>query len=165
MDPATSKTCQLCNQQVYPRDIRSDGTCKACARRQYYLSRKDLLAERYRNNREQRLQKQREYYLRKKESKQNGSVKPPSADRNRRKNGNGQQRSRQQELQDYQQHMRVSFDVYLFLLFLFRTVKLRLTWSSSPNHRLLPMQALMFWAHPLPLLRLPIPSQRVLMNP
>ncbi|KAI6216665.1 hypothetical protein M3Y99_01806300 [Aphelenchoides fujianensis] len=67
MDPATSKTCQSCEQEVYPRELRADGTCKSCYRKEYYKKRKDLLAARYRENREERLQKQKQYYLAKKE--------------------------------------------------------------------------------------------------
>ncbi|KAI6175984.1 hypothetical protein M3Y97_00749600 [Aphelenchoides bicaudatus] len=100
-DPLTAKQCSQCQQQVYPREIRSDGTCKACARRQYYLSRKDLLAERYKNNREARLLKQKEYYIRKKETKASNPAKSTSTRRRVSAASNGNQPA--QEAQSFQQ--------------------------------------------------------------
>ncbi|KAI6214383.1 hypothetical protein M3Y94_00261700 [Aphelenchoides besseyi] len=76
MDPEPSKTCLNCHQAVFPRDLKSDGTCKSCYRKAYYQSRKEILAARYKENREERLLKQKQYYLNKRERLKSSDEKP-----------------------------------------------------------------------------------------
>ena len=71
---------------------------RSCARKNYYQSRKELLAQRYLENREERLAKQKEYYRLKKLRASTGESETKPATRGRKKKTNAASSFEQQNV-------------------------------------------------------------------